>query len=60
MKIQNTEKQIRELDTHYKAKREEKETLVNEQAELMERKTHLELSIKDLEAEFNNERDGKV
>nr|CAD2148029.1 unnamed protein product [Meloidogyne enterolobii] len=59
MKIQNTEKQIRELDTHYKAKREEKETLVNEQAELMERKTHLELSIKDLEAEFNNERDGK-
>uniref|UniRef100_A0A914LKC3 SMC hinge domain-containing protein n=1 Tax=Meloidogyne incognita TaxID=6306 RepID=A0A914LKC3_MELIC len=59
VEIQNTEKHIRELDTHYKAKREEKETLVNEQAELMERKTHLDLSIKDLKAEYDNERNGK-
>ncbi|CAK5024343.1 unnamed protein product [Meloidogyne enterolobii] len=59
MKIQNTEKQIRELDTHYKGKREEKETLVNEQAELIEKRTQLELSVNDLKAEFDNERDGK-
>uniref|UniRef100_A0A1I8B5N8 SMC hinge domain-containing protein n=1 Tax=Meloidogyne hapla TaxID=6305 RepID=A0A1I8B5N8_MELHA len=57
--IQDKEKELRQLDTHYEGVLEEKKTLVNEQAELMEKKTQLELSINDLQDEVNKERKDK-
>lgn len=52
--------ELRQLNTHYKGIKEERSTLVNEQSELMERKTQLELTIQDLSEDVNKERSGKV
>jgi archaellum component FlaC len=60
MSIQEVDREIRQLNTHYKGVKEERETLVNEQSELMERKTQLELTIQDLSEDVHKERSGKV
>jgi hypothetical protein len=60
MAIQEKEKALRVLNTHHKGVKEEKETLINEQAELTERKIHLELSNEDLQEDVDKERRTKV
>lgn len=60
MSIQEVEREIRQLNTHYNGVKEEKESLMNEQSELMERKTQLELTIQDLSEDVNKERNGRV
>lgn len=59
MEIQEIEKDLRQLNTHYKGVNEERETLMKEQSELLERKTQLELTIKDLSEDVNKERSGR-
>ena len=60
MEIQEVEKKLRQLNTHYSGVLEERSAMVNEQAELMERKTKLELTISDLSEDLKKERSGKV
>ena len=60
MSIQEVERKIRQLNTHYNGVKEEKEALMNEQSELLERKTQLELTIQDLSEDVNKERNGRV
>lgn len=60
MEIQDIEKDLRQLNTHYKGVKEEKDALMKEQTELLERKTQLELTIQDLSDDVNKERSGKV
>lgn len=59
MSIQETETQIRRLETHYKGVKEERASILKEQTDYMERKTQLELGIKDLSEEVARERDGR-
>uniref|UniRef100_A0A183BL97 Structural maintenance of chromosomes protein n=1 Tax=Globodera pallida TaxID=36090 RepID=A0A183BL97_GLOPA len=59
MSIQEVEMQIHQLETHYKGVKEERTTLLKEQSDLMERKTQLELAIRDLAEDVDRERSGR-
>lgn len=59
MTIQEVETQIRRLETHFKGVKEERTTLLKEQSDYLERKTQLELAIKDLSEDVDRERSGR-
>lgn len=52
--------QQRKLDTRFKGLKEEREALSAEQTERFQRKTQLELDIRDLKEDVEKERAGRV
>jgi uncharacterized protein (DUF3084 family) len=52
--------QQRKLDTRFKGLKEEREALTTEQTERFQRKTQLELDIRDLKEDVEKERAGRV
>lgn len=50
----------RKLEARFKGMREEKEALLSEQTERFQKKTELELRIKDLREDVEKERSGRV
>jgi len=59
-KLQSTETYIRKLDNTFKGMKDERTALLNEQARYNERKTEIELAIKDLSEDVDKERTARV
>lgn len=56
----NVAAEQRKLEARFKGLREEKEALLSEQTERVEKKTELDLRIRDLREDVEKERSGRV
>lgn len=56
----NAESDLKKLDTRFKSKKDERDALMSEQGERLEKKTQSELIIRDLKEDVERERTGRV
>lgn len=58
--LRENEMELRKLEAHFKGTKDERSSISAEHSDNLERKTRLELLIKDLSEEVDRERSGKV